>query len=546
LICFEAAAEIASSFSPTSFFRGRVQVPSIMADSDDDYVQELSSNDEGRDHHVGEPIAGSSSSRPRTAFPRSSNNKARRNDDGRDGRMRSSRRQPALQSWEGSLQYNSGDVAAVAIQRAEDLVRIQEARKRARLRQDTQPFQRGIIRHMVLVLDLSEAMLEKDMRPNRFIVMIRDAQAYIVEFFEQNPISQLTVLAMHEGKCVKVSELSGNPTEHISAIQRLRSGGGREELPKEPKGSPSLQNALDLSRAMLYHTPKHGTREVLIILGALLTNDPGDINQSIAACVKDKIHVSIIGILARLKVCQDIVSRTNEGDESGYGVAIDQIHFRELLRATTAPPVVRSGQEEIHAANLLMMGFPSRMEEEYPSLCACHGELIRGGYICPRCKTKVCSLPQTCPACSLTLILSTHLARSYHHLFPLRNWVTVSWTRAKEMGSTQCKGCLRPFPPVPEDFEMDDQQNGGRAAEKDAYGAVVAPKDHSLDAASESSRYECENCHFHFCVDCDIFCHETLFNCPGCQSGPYAEPVSSASKSKNGTKDVDTMDTQED
>jgi transcription initiation factor TFIIH subunit 2 len=517
-----------------------------MADSDDDYVQELSSGDD-RDHHVGELAAQSSTgflkSRPSTHR----NSRARRNEDGRDGRMRNSRRQPALQSWEGSLQYSGADsVAAVAIQRAEDLHRIQEARKRARLRQDTQPFQRGIIRHMVLVLDLSEAMLEKDMRPNRFIVMIRDAQAYVVEFFEQNPISQLTVLAMYDGKCIKVSELSGNPTDHVSAIQKLRFGGGRDEMPKEPKGSPSLQNALDLGQAMLYHTPKHGTREVLILLGALLTNDPGDINLSIAACVKARIHVNIIGILARLKVCQDIVSRTNEGDESGYSVAVDQIHFRELLMATTSPPVVRAGQEEIHAANLLLMGFPSRMEEEYPSLCACHGELVRGGYTCPRCKTKVCSLPQTCPACSLTLILSTHLARSYHHLFPLRNWSTVSWTRAREMGSTQCKGCLRPFPTVPEDPEMEDETDaaGKTRGESTANGTVAGPKDHSLDAASESSRYECDNCHFHFCVDCDIFCHETLFNCPGCQSGPYAKPISAPS-AHTVAKDTDAMDTHE-
>ena len=38
------------------------------------------------------------------------------------------------------------------------------------------------------------------------------------------------------------------------------------------------------------------------------------------------------------------------------------------------------------------------------------------------------------------------------------------------------------------------------------------------EGASESSRYECETCQNHFCIDCDVFCHEVIHNCPGCQS----------------------------
>ena len=99
----------------------------------------------------------------------------------------------------------------------------EEERKRKRLRKDTKPFQRGIIRHVVLVLDLSEAMLEKDMRPNRFYATINYAQEYVREFFEQNPISQMSVLGMHDGVCIRVSELAGNPAEHAAAILGLRS-----------------------------------------------------------------------------------------------------------------------------------------------------------------------------------------------------------------------------------------------------------------------------------------------------------------------------------
>jgi transcription initiation factor TFIIH subunit 2 len=378
---------------------------------------------------------------------------------------------------------------------------------------------------------MSVAMLEKDMRPNRYLVMLRLVQEYIRDFFEQNPISQLSVHGMYDGKCMQLSELSGNPNDHISALEDLRTG-GREQIPIQPKGAPSLQNALDMSRATLFHTPKHGTREVLIILGALLTNDPGDINKTIATCVADGLTVSIIGMLARLKVCQDIVARTNDGDESGYAVAVDEVHLRELLRQGTTPPAARAGGEQQQAAagtaDLLVMGFPSRMDEAEPSLCACHGRMARGGYECPRCRVKVCALPQTCPACGLTLILSTHLARSYHHLFPLRSFAEVSWARARRAGSLQCKGCLRAFPPVPSDVRERRGDGGGKGR---AVGSLV-------EGASESARYECETCHNHFCVDCDVFCHQVLFNCPGCLSGPPLD----APEGRGGAADGDAMD----
>lgn len=409
----------------------------------------------------------------------------------------------------------------------------EEERKRKRLRKDTKPFQRGIIRHVVLVLDLSEAMMEKDMRPNRFYTMINYAQDYVREFFEQNPISQMSVLGMHDGICIRVSELSGNPAEHAAAILELRS----KETGKEPKGAPSLQNALELARATLYHTPKHGTREVIVVFGSLLSLDPGDIYQTVKACVRDRIRVSIIGMGARLKICQEIVTRTNFGDESEYTIATDQEMLKELLIATTTPPVIRSdnapspAREPEKGAALMMMGFPSRVIEDTPTMCACHGNLTLGGYTCSRCSAKVCSLPVTCPSCQLTLLLSTHLARSYHHLFPLRNWATVSWQRAREKRSQDCVGCLTPFPDIPSRQELAARKlkkerqsttgsmiNGGPHANSHTEGEGADDDETGEQHASESARYECRSCESHFCIDCDVFCHMVLHNCPGCLS----------------------------
>ena len=44
---------------------------------------------------------------------------------------------------------------------------------------------------------------------------------------------------------------------------------------------------------------------------------------------------------------------------------------------------------------------------------------IHSRYLCPQCSAKYCELPVECRGCGLTLVSAPHLARSYHHLFPM-------------------------------------------------------------------------------------------------------------------------------
>jgi transcription initiation factor TFIIH subunit 2 len=284
------------------------------------------------------------------------------------------------------------------------------------------------------------------------------------------------------------------------------------------------------------HAPSHGTREVLIIYGALLSSDPGDIHETIAHLVTDRIRVSIVGLSAQVAICAELCSRTNAGDDSQYNIAMDEVHFRELFLAATTPPVTRTAEQS--TASLLMMGFPSRVLAPNGGMpfCACHSKPCREGYMCTRCGVRVCRLPSECPACGLTLILSTHLARSYHHLFPLRNWVEVSWAEAAN--SVACFSCQCPFPVPP-------SQGGDAAAGKnwnrgEAGGEATRKK--GSKGVSESSRYACEVCGNHFCIDCDVFAHEVIHNCPGCQSnvaGGGAAGTNGAEAHANGAMEVD-------
>ncbi|KAL8806988.1 MAG: hypothetical protein Q9182_000969 [Xanthomendoza sp. 2 TL-2023] len=416
--------------------------------------------------------------------------------------------------------------------------------KRKRTLKDTTPLQRGIIRHLIVIMDLSAAMTEKDLRPTRYLLTIRYCEEFVIEFFEQNPISQLGILGMQDGLAVRVSDMSGNPSDHISNLQALRK--------EEPKGQPSLQNALDMARATLFHAPSHGTREILLLFGSLLSSDPGDIHTTITSLVASHINTTVIGLSAQVAICLTLVKRTNphSNPQKHYNVALDEVNYRELIMCLATPPEAHTQQatsvEDSNASSLLMMGFPSRVTDPKPSLCACHSRPTSGGYLCSRCSSKVCSLPTTCPACSLTLILSTHLARSYHHLFPLQNWKTVSWSRASSdthWHKTLCFGCQTPFPThpttttatttskhlpiakLPTKPPLSDARNAESASTDPSTAFLhntstrAATKKREDDqTVSESGRYACGSCGEFFCVDCDVFCHEIVHNCPGCLS----------------------------
>lgn len=101
-----------------------------------------------------------------------------------------------------------------------------------------------------------------------------------------------------------------------------------------------------------------------------------------------------------------------------------QSHFKELLLEHAPPPPAIADSA---MPNLIKMGFPQRAAESSIAICSCHKEAkVGGGYTCPRCKARVCELPTECRICGLTLISSPHLARSYHHLFPIIPFDEVS------------------------------------------------------------------------------------------------------------------------
>lgn len=380
-------------------------------------------------------------------------------------------------SWESLQEDESGLLQPI------DNTSIHHAQYRRRLRalsaaSSATRIQKGLIRYLYIVIDFSRAAAEMDFRPSRMVVVAKHVEAFIREFFDQNPLSHVGLVSLKDGVAHSLTELGGSPDSHIRALMGKL----------ESSGDSSLQNALELIHGYLNQIPSYGHREVLILYSALSSCDPGDIMETIQKCKKSKIRCSVVGLSAEIYICKHLCQETG----GSYTVALDESHFKELVLEHAPPPPAIA---EFAVSNLIKMGFPQRAAEGVISICACHKEVkVGGGYTCPRCKARVCELPTECQICGLTLVSSPHLARSYHHLFPITTFNEVSSTN---LGSRQpklpkaCFGCQQVLP---------------------------------LPGKKPSLRVECPKCDQHFCLDCDIYIHESLHNCPGCESFRHSKP----------------------
>ncbi|KAG6378179.1 Ssl1-domain-containing protein [Boletus reticuloceps] len=257
---------------------------------------------------------------------------------------------------------------------------------------------RTIIRHLVLLLDLSAAMMDRDMRPTRFDLSLQYAREFVVEWFDQNPLGQIGVVGMRSGIGERIGEMSGNPQDVLKSLS------DRTKL--EPAGEPSLQNAIEMARSSMGHLPTHSSREILIIFGSLTTCDPGNIHDTLDACVKNRIRISVVALAAEMKICRDMCDKTG----GQFGVAMNEGHFKDLLFELVPPPAQRTvaraggGGGANPAADLMMMGFPTRLPDSSPpSLCVCHSDMKSEGFLCPRCMAKVCDVPTDCDICGLMI-----------------------------------------------------------------------------------------------------------------------------------------------
>ncbi|XP_037908534.1 general transcription factor IIH subunit 2 [Hermetia illucens] len=353
---------------------------------------------------------------------------------------------------------------------------IQKA-KRKRQSQKTGHSRLGMMRHLQIIIDCSESMSVPDLKPTRLLCTMKLLELFIDEFFDQNPISQLGLIALKSKRAEVITDLAGNSRRHMKAVQNL--------MKINLTGEPSLQNGLELAMKSLKLVPSHASREILIIMGSLTTCDPIDLTLTVEALKSEGIRCSVVSLSAEIRVCRYLTQQTG----GIYGAVLDDAHYKDQLLQHVDPPPAAQSQEN----SLIKMGFPHGQSEDGKdpphTMCMCHidstddpSKLTAGGYHCPQCLSKYCELPVECISCGLTLVSAPHLARSYHHLFPVQHFEEIDFSGQAEI----CYACQKVFSNV------------------------------------DKKIYQCQACSQYYCNDCDIFIHDTLHSCVGCTTIPRA------------------------
>ncbi|CAJ0950037.1 unnamed protein product, partial [Mesorhabditis belari] len=339
---------------------------------------------------------------------------------------------------------------------------IEEARRKAHDTDRPSKCRLGIMRYLYIVVDCSRFMQDKSLMPSRLAATIKIVTQFLDKFFELNPIAQVGLIVCKDRKAERIVPLTGNVRQLVTALTSIN------EL--QCMGDFSLQNALRLALTNLKDLPKHFSREVLVIMSSLTSVDPGNIFSTIENVQASAVRCSVIGLAAELFVCSQLAKLT----KGKYSVVLDSSHFELEINSHATPPSTGKTLQ----CNAVEVGFPKHESVEREISCLCHssGPISKRGYECPRCGGRYCSIPVECRVCRLTLVAAPQLARAFRHLLPL-----PPFRRIDANTEASCFACHRKF-------------------------------------AASSSAFECKQCAERFCIDCDIFLHESLYICPGCKT----------------------------
>lgn len=168
---------------------------------------------------------------------------------------------------------------------------------------------RGMLRHMVVVVDASAAMLASDLAPSRLAASATALTAFVKEWFDQNPVGSMALVAVRDSTAHVLSPLTATLRDiltPLASLGGLTPPGPSGTTPVAPavatmaagggvvSGAFSLQAALEASAHELSLVPTQGLREIALVHAALSSVDAGDIWRTIQALDSTAVHVTAL------------------------------------------------------------------------------------------------------------------------------------------------------------------------------------------------------------------------------------------------------------
>ncbi|KAH0474078.1 MAG: uncharacterized protein KVP18_002048 [Porospora cf. gigantea A] len=306
---------------------------------------------------------------------------------------------------------------------------------------DSSP-RRGVVRHLVVVLDATEAAGDTDFKPTRMGCFIGLFEHFIAQFLDVNPVSLVAVVVVKDREAVLLSPLSACGQDKVKPLRAFRDK-------EKPVGHFSLQNALDRAVGILETVPAYGTREVLFLLSAIKTVDVGLIAETAQKAVDRNVRVSAVSTSPEVYAFKQVCDLTG----GSHAVCESVRELTSAMSAHLTPPLWTDGLE----TRLIAAGFPKLQHMTTVALCMCHDEPLLATYACPRCRALSCQLPTECAGCKLHLVSLKDLSRT-GHLYDAP--VIFDGTKSKaecagcgqESAVSLCRGCRRPYCPACDEF----------------------------------------------------------------------------------------------
>jgi transcription initiation factor TFIIH subunit 2 len=414
------------------------------------------------------------------------------------------------------------------------------------------PVRKGLLRHVVLGVDCSGGTcLETDFPPSRLAAILEASRECVTSFFSKNPVASMGVVAASHSNARTIARLSHGVRAVSKALATIDAAdqdaatvghaSSSASLAFGVGGDFSVSSVVDECLSVLEAVPPFGTKDIVLLYGAISTRDTTDVEALLARAKRLNVRIHVIGLSGEVHAFHHVASATG----GSFHVALSASHLSELLRDALDSERDEGVAQDQHLP-MERVGFPQQAIRQDGLLLPEH-VVSQSGFDCPQCLSRCGDLPSKCRVCGLRLLSASHLARSFHHVVPVQPFVAIP--SAKESTSIRVTELsvewrsmvtalrVAPTPGVAELLpavastvgatrvsDVEDQlatvgmQRQGQESTFILTYESRADRCQGCTALLEatSPRYACRGCLWTFCGECDVDIHELLHVCPGC------------------------------
>lgn len=236
-----------------------------------------------------------------------------------------------------------------------------------------------------------------------------------------------------------------------------------------------------------------------MITSAISTQDPGDLYEVIGRLQTYKIQTSILNLSVKNYIGEQITKFT--GGE--FRLSKDPNHFKTLLMIYIQPKsLIRDGI--VH--EMIKIGFPEKKANKHAF--DANNKRCFEFFVCPVCKAKNSSLPTNCGVCKTLLASAPFIARTENSSLQRGKYELIR-VEGFQSNHILIGGQEKSTMEREDVVKFEDVKDRRCAACDEGFDKVLTESNGVIS--------NCPKCRNLFCLNCDIYIHSNLYQCPLCE-----------------------------